>query len=231
MAMPTTSTNSTTTTVADRVDTRQQIILFLNNILNFPSTNALLHEVLSARGLEVTMKTPISSLCEIPHGIDDTNKEAFRAYAIPRLTLIKQRYFDKNGHALKDEELKKVLPSLAENFLSGDKEKDIGENPTNPTELALPTLELPNIPLQPGATRHRNNKEQSILQFISLCRESKSITSSVDMYNNYRRWCTNNGFGYCSAPTLTKYLRESDRKQTESVSEKGRSQGWYLITP
>src|SRR5579883_3159601 len=105
----------------NQVDIRQQIVLFLNNVLNFPSTNALLNEVLESRGLEVTMKTPISSMCEIV-GIDETNKEAFRAYAIPRLTLHKQRYFDKNGHAIKDEELKKVLPSLAEKFLKGDKE-------------------------------------------------------------------------------------------------------------
>ena len=217
----------------NQVDIRQQIVLFLNNVLNFPSTNALLNEVLESRGLEVTMKTPISSMCEIV-GIDETNKEAFRAYAIPRLTLHKQRYFDKNGHAIKDEELKKVLPSLAEKFLKGDKEEDV-EMVTGAGRVlstGYPQLQIPNLPPQPSqSTKHRNNKEQSILQFISLCRESKSITSSVDMYNNYRRWCTTNGFGYCSAPTLTKYLRESDRKLTESVSEKGRSQGWYLITP
>ena len=175
------------------------------------------------------MKTPISSLCEIS-GIDDTNKEAFRAYAIPRLTLFKQRYFDKNGHAIKDEELRKALPSIVEKFLRGDKGDEDIQNLPDPTERTLPPLSIPNLPTN-LPTRHRNNKEQSILQFISLCRESKSITSSVDMYNNYRRWCTTSGFGYCSAPTLTKYLRESDRKQTESVSEKGRSQGWYLITP
>lgn len=233
-------------------EARQQIVTFLNNVLNFPSTNLIMHEVLSARGLEITYKTPLANLCDVDSnttaGIDSKNKEAFRNFAIPRLGLLKQRYFDKHGHAMKDEELRKVLPTLISKFLSLDPSKSEGPKTENASDLAgenedialiekdlesLTELTVSTAPMRASdpMVRHRNNKEQSILQFIMLCNESKSIISSVDMYNNYRKWCTQSGVGYCSAPTLTKYLRESDRKHTESVSEKGRSQGWYLTTP
>lgn len=213
-------------------DTRQQIIMFLNNILNHPATTMLVHDVLAARGLEITTKTPLNAICDATAltGIDDGNREAFRNYAIPRLTILKQRYAEKNGHAMKDEELKKALPSLINKFLnvptdSTEEDKEL-ESLVGNLSISAPSVRINN-----GTLRHRNNKEQPILQFISLCTESKNIISSVDIYNSYCRWCLQNGAEQCSAPTLTKYLRDSERKHTESVSEKGRSQGWYLTPP
>lgn len=204
-------------------ETRQQIIVFLNNLLSFPMTTALLHEVLSSKGLEITTRIPLPNLVSefeetIKAKVPEENRDNCRHYLLNGLASIRKQHLDQHNHSISGDELRRTVSTLIEKFLSGA--------PDIPITLDL----IPEL-LPTDATKTKTNKEQGITQFISLCKESKAILSSVDMYNHYRRWCHHNGYGYCSAPTLTKYLRESDKKESESVSDKKRSQGWYLITP
>jgi len=241
-------------TVAE--ETPQQIAAFLHTILNFSNTSTILHDILASKSLEIVVSTPIQSLIhdnfltpieetlnKEPSVVINAAKERCRQYLITELTLIKRRYLLTHNHNLKDSELIQRIPGLVQKWITADRNADIRKNETDSSSENLqesspePSSDGPkrnivltelNIPL---ITKNKNNKEQGLIQFVALCREVKTITSSVDMYNNYRRWCLQNGYGYYSSPTLTKYLRYSDKRPLESVSEKGRSQGWYLQTP
>jgi len=232
----------------------QQIAAFLNTILNFSNTSTILHDILASKSLEIVVSTPIQSLIHDnfltpiestlngePNALINAAKERCRQYVITELTLIKRRYLLTHNHNLKDPELIQRIPSLVQKWIAADRHADLRNNEGNSeierieesnsdSDVPQRTIVLTelNIPL---ITKNKNNKEQGLIQFVALCREVKTITSSVDMYNNYRRWCLHNGYGYYSSPTLTKYLRYSDKRPLESVSEKGRSQGWYLQTP
>jgi hypothetical protein len=135
-----------------------------------------------------------------------------------------------------DESLKKIQDDIntfcKDNFIKN------GHHPTS-DEIKLIVQEkissMLNVPLdeiisQETPSKSKSNKEIGICTFISLCKESRSITSSVDMYTNYKKWCLSNSYGIYSSPTLTKYLRDSDKRAREVLSDKGRSQGWYLIS-
>lgn len=184
-----------------------------NTLLDKPQALGVLNGVLHPRGYQLAELTPTQELiAPAINSLPENQREACKNYLETAIKLIRQRHFVHNGLPLHDDQVRQGLPGLIERFLTGD--------------TSLTTAETTG-----DQAKGKNLKEQGILQFISLCAPSTVIMSSVDMYNNYRRWVDQNGYGYCSSPTLTKYLRDSIRKQAESVSEKGRSQGWYLITP
>lgn len=230
-------------------DTSQQIHNFLNTIMNFANTSIILHDYLASKNMEIVLSTPIPSLISDtyldpidlilngePNVLINSAKERCRQYLITELSLIKRRYLITHNHNLKDSDIIQRIPSLVQKWIDIDLQKNTNLDheeespPNNESEIPKTTLHLTEINI-PQISKNKNNKEQGLIQFVALCREIKTITSSVDMYNNYRRWCLQNSYGYYSSPTLTKYLRYSDKRALESVSDKGRSQGWYLQTP
>ena len=226
-----------------------QIVNFLNTLMNFTNTSMILHDVLAAKGLEIVPATPVPALINETHltPIDATPtrdglslRDRCKQYLITELTLIKRRYLLTHNHNLRDAELIQRIPGLVQKWVNNDPHNSPAEPTIEPAAPASSNgstgatgpariIDVNQVVL-PNVTR-KSNKEQGLIQFVALCQEIKTITSSVDLYNAYRRYAQQNGYGYYSSPTLTKYLRCSDKRPLESVSEKGRSQGWYLQTP
>jgi len=208
---------------SSELDVQHQIISFLNTLLNYPNTSLIVYDILSARGFDLVTAPSLNAIIQ-----NCVPKEELRTdlqdYLLTGLEQFKRQYFLNHHTSPSIDLLKENLFTLLEKWKQGITTID---PVTLPVDSIVPLSDL-NLSVL-GKTK--SNKEQGIFQFISLCREVKTITSSVDMYNMYRRWCISNGYGYYSAPTLTKYLRASDKRHLESVSEKGRSQGWYLILP
>lgn len=228
-----------------------QITNFLNTLMNFANTSMILHDVLASKGLEIVAATPISALIadSVLVGIDPTPsrdgtsiRDRCKQYLITELTLIKRRYLLTHNHNLRDSEIIQRIPALIQKWITTDSRPSafspiessvsiVIDDAAGATGATGPnrSIDLTQVPV-PSVPK-KSNKEQGLIQFVALCQPIKTITSSVDLYNGYRRFCSQNGYGYYSSPTLTKYLRCSDKRPLESVSEKGRSQGWYLQMP
>ena len=200
-------------------DTRYQFSTFINTVLNTPSLNLLMQEILEENRLQIVpfllRETVDPDLKDLDHKLLTYLEEGIQRY--------RHQYKLHNGYAPLERDIRLEILRLKNCY-------------ANAEPLALPIvmpleIQAPLPPFPPVLPRNRNNREQGIHQFIGECRESKTIISSVDMFNSYNKWCNEHGFGTSSSPTLTKYLRDSDKKHTESVSEKGRSQGWYLSVP
>ena len=189
-----------------------------NNLLDQTGSLPVLNESLRPRGYQLAELTPpIGLLGENLNRVPDAQKENCRDFLISAVHTLRQRQFQQTGTPLHDEQVRAQLPGLVDKFLAGD------------TSLLVATAPGPVV--NALLARNKNIKEQGISQFIALCTDSNVIMSSVDLYNNYRRWSEQNGYSCSSSPTLSKYLRNSDKKHRECLSEKSRSQGWQLATP
>jgi hypothetical protein len=199
-------------------DPRTQFSSFIDTVLNTHNLNLFFQDILEERRLQLVplFQFDLKDYVEIvpPEKEDDLMKYLNRA-----IKQFRNEYKSTHGYGPLEDEIKAHLPQMFQDFQNGI--------PIN--EIALPPIDLP--PLPALVPRNRNNREQGINLFIGLCKESRNIISSVDMYSSYFRWCGENGYGTCSSPTLTKYFRDSDKRATESLNEKGRSQGWYLTPP
>lgn len=191
-------------------ETRDQLTTLFQNILAYPNVVAVLFDYLITRGLELPATIPI----ELPPTLTPDQ----RKFLIQKLQEFHWVQVLSHNHIPTEPEYRAKIPEIL-----GTLGQLPGPNNTIDPEV-IQTLGVLQVQLN-------NTKEFGITQFVGHCVESKTITSSVDMHNNYRRWCTAHGYNYCSAPTLTKYLRESEKRNFESTSDKGRSQGWYLTTP
>jgi hypothetical protein len=170
-----------------------------------------IYPILEDLGLEIHQKFPLESLItdSVLVNVNEMQRGAFRDFLTDEINNIRQGQFLRQGFTPKLEELRLIIPELISRYTG------------KPVDHTIVDQE----------NYGKANKEQGLQLFTDRCQKSTNITSSVDMYNNYKRWCMSNGFGCYSAPTLTKHLRDSDKQQYESFSEKGRSQGWYLTTP
>jgi len=215
----------------------QQIVIFLNLLLNFTNTSSILHTVLESHNLEIVLISPLNILLKDKYFKDVPEQERKKChdYVLNTLTQFKQRYLNRNNYNPSILELKNKAIKLITKWNSKTKDEDSNLEESDIEDSSKFESSRKDIPLSelslPTLGKNKTNKEQGLIQFISLCQEIKNITSSVDMYSNYRRWCLHHGYGYYSSPTLTKYLRASDKRLLESVSDKMRSQGWYLQTP
>jgi hypothetical protein len=228
-----------------------QITNFLNTILNFSNTSMILHDVLASKGLEIVPSTPIPALItdNFLTQIDATptrdgisHRDRCKQYLITELTLIKRRYLMTHNHNLRDADIVTRIPGLVQKWAHPETESSDSKISAPSVEIPTPAVSSTSQPPEGSrnldvsqvtipAVSRKSNKEQGLIQFVALCQPIRTITSSVDMFTSYRRWTHQNGYGYYSSPTLTKFLRCSDKRPYESVSEKGRSQGWYLQTP
>lgn len=199
-------------------DRRIQFLNFIDTLLNTPNLNLYFQDILEEKRLQLIPLFPFEQLTQ---SIDLPQEDIHQLiqYLEEAIKQFRNGYKLTHGYGPLESEIKKELPRMIEDY----------QNKIQIQEIKLPSVEIPPIP--PIAPRNRNNREQGINSFIGLCQENRNIISSVDMYSAYLKWCSENGYGSCSSPTLTKYFRDSDKGMTESLNEKGRSQGWYLTPP
>lgn len=192
---------------------------FVDSTLNTPYLNFEFQKILEEKRLQIIPLYSYESIIYDFTHLKEKDSEKLIRYLEKGIDVYRQTYKLTKGYAPLDKEIQIQIPTLIKDFHSG-----IPIQPPNVSAAPLPIV--PNF-----GCRNKNNRDKGIKKFINLCVESKNIISSVDMYSSYLKWSYDHGFDVCSSPTLTKYFRDSDKHFTESLSEKGRSQGWYLITP
>lgn len=202
-------------------DAKSQIENFMESVMSNQNLSYILQEVLAEKGLELVQT--INYLERDDMGMDQKKKQ----YVESGLSSYINKFRYDNGHSPDASIAKAQIQQLKHMYDSGEKQNYVIINTKNKgKEFEIPIM--PKI-----LSSNRKNRASGVEKYISLCTKGPNIFTSVEIYSSYVTFCNNNGYGVCSAPTLTACIRASDFKDTEvrSNKPKPRSHGWYITLP